>query len=338
MSLWIDIINPSHALFFSSILKEMPYEDIQITLRERAETVELAAMLGIKGKVVGSDHRGRLSKSLGMIGRTLALMNTLDRFDEALSFENGMSVMVSKVRRKRSILLCDNDLKFYQKRSCMQDLETMIKDRADQLIIPEACLEAFSDHVDEEIILTYDGYKEDVYLADYSPDPNFINGLPFDRYVVLRPEALSSFYVKESKSLVPELIKLFKAEDIGVVYLPRDHGDAEYAAGLDAYIPERAMNGLDLCCYSMAVLTGSGTMAREAACMGRTSVSFFPSDELLSVDRRLIEDGKMIHSRVPKEIVEHVMSRSRSPDRPDLSRSKKVKADVIDLIKRSRDN
>jgi predicted glycosyltransferase len=338
MSLWIDIINPSHALFFSSILKELPDEEVQITLRERAETVELSRMLGIEGKVVGADHSFRVWKSLAMVGRTLSLMSTLDDFDQSLSFENGMSVTVSKVRGKRSILLCDNDLKFYQKRSYMQDLETMIKDRADRIIIPQACLDAFSQHVDQNIIYTYDGFKEDVYIADYSPDPHFKDSIQFDNYVVLRPEALSSFYVKELHTLVPEIIKLFAAEDIKVIYLPRDKGDADFAKGLDVYIPDKAVNGLDLCYHSMAVLTGSGTMAREAACMGKTSVSFFPSNELLSVDQRLIDEGKMIHSRDPKAIVEYVMSRPRPHDRPDLSRSKKVKADVIDLIQKSRYN
>lgn len=337
MSLWVDIINPSHALFFHSVLKELRSEDLQVTFRRRAETVDLSRMLGIEGKVVGADHSDRFKKSLGMIGRTFALMVNLDRFDQALSFENGMSVMVSRMKGKRSILLCDNDLKYHQKRSHLQDLETLIKDQADRLIIPEACLDSFSQHVDRSNILSYDGFKEDVYIADYSPDPHFMAHLPFDDYVVLRPEALGSFYVLEIRTLVPELVRLFKAHDINVVYLPRDEGDIDYVSGLDVHIP-RPLNGLDLCHHSLAVLTGSGTMAREAACMGRTAVSFFPGEQLLSVDRKLIEDGKMIHSRDPKAMVEHVISNMGSRDRPDLGRSKRVKADVVDLIRECQNN
>lgn len=337
MSIWVDIINPSHALFFNSVLKELRTEDLQVTFRRRAETVDLSRMLGIEGRVVGADHSDRFKKSLGMIGRTLALMVNLDRFDQALSFENGMSVLVSRMKGKRSILLCDNDLKYHQRRSHLQDLETLIKDQADRLIIPDACQTSFSQHVDENKILTYDGFKEDVYIADYVPDPNFLEGLPFKDYVVLRPEALGSFYVLEIKTLVPELVRLFRAHDINVVYLPRDEGDVDYVSGLDVHIP-RPLNGLDLCYHSLAVLTGSGTMAREAACMGKTAVSFFPGEELLSVDRNLIEAGKMMHSRDPKAMVEHVISNLGPINRPDLRRSKEVKADVIDLIRECQNN
>jgi uncharacterized protein len=73
-------------------------------------------------------------------------------------------------------------------------------------------------------------------------------------------------------------------------------------------ILKEPINGLDLINFSNVVLTGSGTMAREAACMGKTAVSFYPSNELLSVDAQLIKEGKIFHSREPKEIVEYVIA------------------------------
>jgi predicted glycosyltransferase len=333
MNIWVDIINPSHALFFNVVLKDLQDERFQVTIRERAETVELTKMLGIEGRVIGSDHRNGVKKSLGMVGRTLALWTSVDSFDCALSFENGMSVMVSKMKGGRSVLLCDNDLKFFQKKSMLQYMETGVKDLADKVIIPQACYEAFSANMSGRGLFAYDGYKEDVYIADFVPDPQFMDRLPFDDYVVIRPEALASFYVLENKTIVPDLVRLFRDNNINVVYLPRDKGDAEYAAGLDAYIPEQALNGLDLCYHSSAVLTGSGTMAREAACMGKPSVSFFPGNGLLSVDRELIESGKMFHSRDPKDIFHHVMSGMDGNGGADLSRSRKVKTDVIRLIR-----
>jgi predicted glycosyltransferase len=74
-------------------------------------------------------------------------------------------------------------------------------------------------------------------------------------------------------------------------------------------------------------------MAREAACMGKTSVSFFPGDGLLSVDRELIGSGKMFHSRDPKAIFQHVMSSMDGHCGADLSRSRRVRTDVIRLIR-----
>lgn len=71
MNIWVDIINPSHALFFNVVLKDLRDERFQVTIRERAETVELTKMLGIEGRVIGSDHRNGVKKTLGMVGRTL---------------------------------------------------------------------------------------------------------------------------------------------------------------------------------------------------------------------------------------------------------------------------
>ncbi|MDW5563060.1 MAG: DUF354 domain-containing protein [Methanomassiliicoccus sp.] len=333
MDIWVDIINPSHALFFNVVLKDLRDERFQVTIRERAETVELTKMLGIEGRVIGADHRNGVKKSLGMVSRTLALWTSVEDFDAALSFENGMSVMVSKMKGGRSVLLCDNDLKFFQKKSMLQYMETGVKDLADKVIIPQACYDAFASHMSGHGLYAYDGYKEDVYIADFAPNPHFTDQLPFDNYVVIRPEALASFYVLENRTLVPDLVRMFRANGINVVYLPRDKGDAEYAAGLDAYIPKHALNGLDLCYHADAVLTGSGTMAREAACMGKPSVSFFPGECLLSVDRELIESGKMFHSRDPKAIFQHVMSSIDGNRRADFSRSRKVKTEVIRLIR-----
>jgi len=45
--------------------------------------------------------------------------------------------------------------------------------------------------------------------------------------------------------------------------------------------------------------------------MEKTAVSFFPSKMLLSVDKKLVEDEKIFHSRNPDEIVKYVLSQHR---------------------------
>ena len=64
------------------------------------------------------------------------------------------------------------------------------------------------------------------------------------------------------------------------------------------------------------------TFAREAACMGTPAVSFYPGNELLSVDEEMIRRGWMFHSRDPEEIVEYVLSSKRR--KVDFSRSKNI--------------
>jgi predicted glycosyltransferase len=329
-TLWVDMINPSDVLFFESFIFNLSPSRIFVSLRNRAETVDLARKLHIEGESIGSDYRNSIEKVLGMISRMCQLSLKVSSFDYALSFENGMSVVLARLRKKKSILFCDNDLKFLQK-NFFQDLETKFKAYADYIIVPEMCSEIFKSHIkNDEKIVSYNGYKEHVYIANFEPDPKFKSEIPYESFVVIRPEATGSFYVKERRSIVPELLKLFRKENINIVYLPREKGDVFHAKGYNVYIPGKVLSGLDFCYFSDAVLTGSGTMAREAACMGKKSISFFPSKTLLSVDRQLVEKGEIFHSRDPKEIVGHVLS-LHNKSRVNLERCKRAREEVVKI-------
>lgn len=336
--IWIDIINPSHSLFFQSFIRGLLEHEVNITFRDRAETINLAKEFGLDGRVIGRDYTTPTKKSLNMIYRTLCLTAIAPKFDISISFENGMSVFASKARGKTSILMCDNDLKFSQKKVATQDLETKIKSLADHVIIPDVCYDNFKKSFAEDKLIPYDGCKEDIYIADFKPDANFMIKVPFENFVVIRPEALASFYVKGKSSLVNDLISRFNKENINVIYLPREKEDMEYARGCDFYTPPKPLNGLDLCYYADAVLTGSGTLAREAACMGKTSVSFFPSEKLLSVDQKFVDEGKVLHSRDVDEIIDYTISNLKKSVGSDLTKCKKVKEAVLkdteELIKR----
>lgn len=327
--IWIDIANPSHALFFNSILRELSDYQINITIRDRAETVDLCKSFGIEGKVIGANYNHPFKKTLSMVTRTLNLAASVPNFDVAISFENAISEAVSRIRRRPSILFCDNDLKFSQKKSFLQDFESKVKSFADYVIIPQVCFDNFREMFDEENLITYDGCKENIYIADYVPDSDFLSKVPFENFVVVRPEALASFYVKENKSIVPDLLNSFEKENVNVIYLPREKEDMRYAEGCKFYKPEKALNGLDLCYYADAVLTGSGTLAREAACMGTTSVSFFPSSKMLSVDQYFVDHGNVLHSRDVDEIVDYVLIKSKKSKTLNLDNSKHIKRDVL---------
>jgi len=334
-TIWVDIINPSHSHFFSSILPELQNHEVIVTLRDRAETVDLARSFGLSGEVIGTDYRDPLRKTMAMMSRTIALFSRVKNADYALSFENGMSTLISRVRGATSILFCDNDLKFLQKTSSLQDLEMKFKLMADYLFLPRACRERFSLYADPDTIISYDGYKEDVYIADFKPDPDFFEKIPYNDFIAIRPEALGSFYVKDKASIVPEILRLAETESLNVVYLPREKADFDYVKHTNGiFIPDSSTNGLDVCCHARAVLTGSGTMAREAACMGTPAVSFFPSTNLLSVDQELIRAGKILYSRDAGEIVDYIACSRHDKKPPDMQRCKRVKAEVISGIAR----
>lgn len=332
-TIWIDIINPSDVHFFRPILSRLKGYEHLVTLRNRAETIGLAHLEGITGQTVGSDGHHAMGKWLFMGIRTVDLIGRRLNFDVNLSFENGMSVFVSGLKKKKSINFCDNDLKFYQKRSFIQDLESLYKGKATFTVVPEACYDNFARAFPRSEVIAYDGFKEDIYLSDYIPDSRMLGRIPYDEYVVVRPESLGSYYVNSRTSIVPDLISMLKEDGENVVYLPRDKGDELYAQGKDVFIPPTPLPGLDLCYFANAVLTGSGTLAREAACMGRPAISFFPGERLLSVDQQLVDGGQMLHSRSLPEISHYLDEYAHKPAWDfEFTRSRRVRRDLMNIL------
>lgn len=304
--IWVDMINPSHPLFFKPVVKFLKKEhEMIISLRERGETVKLARRFNIDGFTLGRDHENPYRKTISIITRTIGLYLKLQKFDTGISFENPMSVMVSKMRFKPCILMLDNDLKYKIKGNLIQTVESKLKNTATKIIVPRACERTFGNKLDESRIEYFDGYKEDIYVADYEPDPDFMKNIPFEDYYIIRPEALASFYVSGKQSIVPNIIKRFERDGKNVILLLRDRSERKLLKGDNVFVPLEPLNGLDLIYHSAGVLTGSGTMAREAAVMGKNAVSFFPESELLSVDQDLIDKGRMIHSRDVNVISEY---------------------------------
>jgi len=183
-------------------------------------------------------------------------------------------------------------------------------------------------------IYQYHGYKEDVYIADYKSNPEFLSSFPFKHYIVVRPENLQANYINNNSArpITPKLLKALSESGYNILYLPRYAVDKSYADGIkNVYIPDKPVNGLDACYYSDAVLTGAGTFAREAACLGVPSFSFFAGKSLLAVDKSLIKAGKMFFSRDVQELLKKLKSSSRTE--VDLTRSKAVQEEVISKLK-----
>ena len=215
----------------------------------------------------------------------------------------------------------------------IQFFENMIKLTANHIIIPESAENTFRQFISKKNIHVFHGYKEDIYLADYKPDNRVKDIIPYDHFIVIRPEALSSFYVHGKETIVPELLHFFLDNDINIVYLPREKHERELVKKFEVFIPETPLNGLDLCYFSDAVLTGSGTMGREAACMGKPAVSFFPSNNFLSVDEQLIDAGKLLHSRNVDEIGNYVLRSKNDNKLINFNCSKKVKEEILEVIR-----
>lgn len=309
MKIWVDIKNSHEPLFFRSLAAGLSGHEFLFTARDYIEVTKLLDRYGYHYTTVGRHHgRKLIMKLYGLIHRELGLFFRTGKFDVSLSHGSVHAVHVAAAKRKKSIQIYDNDLPTLNNRLALPFL--------DYLIIPESIdrqkFQRFSKRLK---IFTFDGFKEDIYVADHRPDPAFMDGLPFTDFVAVRPEALNAEYVPaDVRSIVPQLLRELDRAGIGILYLPRYPQDREWGKeARNIFIPPEPLNGLDVCHYARAVLTGSGTFAREAAAMGTPAVSFYPGEELLSVDREMIRRGWMIHSREPSEIVDFVRSARRKP-------------------------
>lgn len=326
INIWIDIKNAHEPILFKSIISELPYS-FYITARDYAEIRGLLEKYGMKYKIVGKTHMKNIyAKAAYFPFRTMFLQMNVPRYDYMLSHGSIYGIVASKLRFKKSITIFDVDFS-----NLVVDA---IYKMSSYLILP-SYVEYSKFGVSEEKVYTFDGFKEDIYLADLDTSSCDIGEIPFKRedFVVIRPEAYKAYYVPKCKSIVEDLIKLLLKENFNIVLLPRYTEEREkYRKYSEVYIPERPINGACACWLAKAVLTGSGTMAREAACIGTIAVSFYPGEDILSVDRELIRRGWLYHSRDPKEIVEYVLStkgRNKS-----VERCKKVKKEVINIIRK----
>ncbi|MBE8540576.1 DUF354 domain-containing protein [Geoglobus acetivorans] len=335
---WVDITSPPQVFFFTPIIKELVKKgySVYVTVRDRGETVALAKKYLSNFSITGSDSPHSILKISKTVARTLALSLKVPDYDICLCSELPMGVAVSKIKRRRSLIFLDNDLKVYEP-GMFQKLEVKVKTLSNYVIVPKVAVKSFGKVVPEEKIIHYDGYKEHISISIFRPDPSELNNIPFSEFVVIRPEALSAMYVREKKSIVPDLIKRFYRENVNVVYLPRK-GDFEYLSKSfikkydNIFIPDGAVDGLNISYYAKAVLTGSGTMAREASLLGTTAVSFFPSKKLLAVDIDLISKKRLFHSRDVNEIINHVLSNWNKKRLPEFDVCKKIVKNLTEEI------
>ena len=331
MNIWYDITNTPQVHFLLAIdnmLKETGLVDGTIySARDFSETIKmLEYRVGKDNYTVIGSHYGRsyFNKLIGLLKRFKDIYNLPFNYDISVSCGSESAIWTSFLKGKKSIAFGDND------QARQWTYAQMVSYAFFPSAIPTKMLEKQGL---KGKLYQYNGYKEDVYLADFKPSTDFLSTLPFDHYVVVRPENVMANYIRNSyvKSITPELLQLLTKQGYNVLYLPRYAHDREFADDLkNIFIPDEPINGLDACYYSDAVLTGAGTFAREAACLGVPSFSFFLGKQLLSVDQQLIKDGKMFFSRCPGDIVKQLTKSSKND--ADIERCKSTQLEITQKL------
>ncbi len=155
-----------------------------------------------------------------------------------------------------------------------------------------------------EKVKHYSGIKEDVYLADFEPDPRFAETLcalgiaHTDVLIVVRPPARDALYHRFENSLFDELLERVATHvDTKVVLLVRSDAQrraftARYASSSNVLLPEHALDGQNLVAHADLVISAGGTMNREAAALGVPAWSVYAA-RWAAVDEALVRQGRL---------------------------------------------
>src|SRR5579863_1496837 len=296
--IWIDIDNSPHVPFFRPIVDELQRRgfEVELTARDIYQVCQLLEFFNLTCKVIGGHYgKNKALKVLGNCWRTIQLIPTAARFhaDLAISHGSRAQVLACKVLGIPTVMMHD-----YEHSTKTGFIE------ADWVFMPDVIPgNAMSSRPDQ--VFKYPGLKEDVYVPQFVPDPSVLShlGICADQIVVtLRPPATEAHYHNpEAELLFAEAVR-FMSEDrrVRAVVLPRNlkQGEqlrrdwANLISSGSMIVPAGALDGLNLIWFSDLMISGGGTMNREAAALGVPVYSVFRG-KIGAVDQYLAQNGRL---------------------------------------------
>jgi uncharacterized protein len=297
--IWIDLDNTPHVPFFVPIMGELEKRghSVHLTARDCFQVCGLADLFRLSYRRVGRHYgKQKVMKAFGTIYRALQLVPTAFQEKPALAISHGSrsQLLAATIARIPSLVIADYE--FAKPVPGFAPTWLMVPE-----LIPDSTVQFGGRR-----ILKYPGIKEDVYVPHFKPDPSIKAQLGLDEdsmVVTLRPPANEAHYHNpESEKLFDAVIDvLTRTHKVKVVLLPRNekqaasirHAWPDLFSQRKITIPGHAIDGLNLIWYSDVVISGGGTMNREAAAMGVPVYSIFRGP-IGAVDRYLAKNGRLV--------------------------------------------
>lgn len=336
MRLWIDLANSPHVPFFAALIPEFKQRghQIELTARDYAQTVELANSAGLLTSVIGGHGGGKLAGKAGnLVGRaaSLAKWARTRRFDLAISHNSYAQIAAASGLGIKSVTLMDYE---------HQPANHLAFRLASRVIVPRAFPDAALRRygASRGKVKRYKGTKEDVYLASFTPDPDFsetLRGLgvgPDDVLVLVRPPAREALYHRFENELFKEMLdRLSSHPDVKTILLARTEGQrAEYEAMTkpNLILPRQALDGANLIAASDLVISAGGTMNREAAALGIPAATIY-AGKWAAIDEALVQEKRLLRIASREELEALPLEKKRGTD---PRRALNVRKEVVDLI------
>jgi predicted glycosyltransferase len=297
-TIWIDLDNSPHVPFFLPIIKELKARgyEVVLTARDSYQVRELLQFHNLSCRIVGRHWgKNRLLKVFGTCLRGLQLMAIMirKRPDLAVSHGSRGQLLSSIPLGIPSLLLFD------------YEFTSNTAFFSPTWVFAPHYIQCPPDRRSSSRHLRYPGLKEDVYVPGFQPDPSVRSALgldPNDLVVTVRPPASEAHYHNPESDLLFDAVMNFLTEnpEVHIILLPRNarQRDAlrkqwgEWMAKRKIVIPESVVDGLNLMWFSDLVISGGGTMNREAAALGLPVYSIFRG-KIGAVDRYLADQGRL---------------------------------------------
>lgn len=333
--IWFDLDNSPHVPLFIPVFTElqkrsMPFE---VTARDFAQTLQLLKMWNIFHTQIG-EHGGK--------NKVMKVLNLIKRSGQLKKFARAKGFKLAVSHGSRTQLLAASKLKI--KSLLMLDYEytesKIFNHYASKLLmpkfIPDQRLKEAGFNPDK--VIRYNGFKEELYLNSFVPDPDFrksINSSNESVLVVIRPPGmLGNYHNSRSEQLLTEAMNFFALHNnTDILIVSRSPKDKDFIKsnikGTNIRFLEKTVDGLQLVNCADIVLSGGGTMNRESALLGTKTFSIFTGkkpylDEYLQTLGRLsfIESGKDIEQiKVERDI-----------SKSSYSFNKEIVKEVTDII------
>ncbi|MFN0141757.1 MAG: DUF354 domain-containing protein [Pyrinomonadaceae bacterium] len=326
-SIWIDLDNSPHVPLFVPIIEHYRTRGVEVivTARDHAQTIELLDLAGLKGTyfVVGRHYgKGKIDKIRGLLARAKQLVSCIRNQNKQISLavSHGSRSMVLAARWLKIPIVTMYDYEFTETR--------IFNIFSDRVLVPERIPESVLNEIGLPMYkrVRYPGIKEELYLVKFQPTPNFRETL-FAKHdvsvekslAVLRPPATTANYHDARGDVLFTAIieRLLSSNEVFTLIVPRTR---EHEAEISETIAKRqgsaasyeildeAINGLDLIYAADLVISGGGTMNREAVLLGVPVYSIFAGRQG-ALDKQMESEGLITFIRDVDDIAKIKLER-----------------------------
>lgn len=295
MRVWIDLANSPHVPTFEPVVAALRSrgDEVLLTARDHAQTRQLAERTFGDVPVIGDESpAGRLQKGLGIARRAAALraFARANRVDVALSHGSYSQLLAARTARVPGVTMMDYEF---------QPANHLSFRLARFVVVPRTfpteALKRFGARPRK--VITYDGFKEQLYLDRSDPPEDVLGALGIDSgavVIVMRPPPDGALYHPGDNERFERILDRVEADPaVHVVLLPRTRDQQQRYATRDRFtIPATPVDGRSLLLQADLMIGAGGTMNREAALLGTPAYTMF-AGHLAAVDAELIRRGLM---------------------------------------------